>query len=160
MNGRKKPRQPRWPARVDVLKLAITGAGRLTPPEVDDLMAGPQRALGAMLQGHTTTDHWSELAKACTIGQAIEQQGVVRGLAHQLDTADAALQAIATRCDKPTGWTRTALYAHEIEALRELVRLHRFQVEQLSAAEHDRACTLANARWRQAMAHGQALEAA
>lgn len=160
MNGRKKPRQPRWPARADVISHAIMSATRLTDAEIDDVLQPVESGVTSMRQGQGTLADWSNLATACTIALTIEEQGVVRGLRGHLQTIDAALQAIAKRCDTPRGWQRTALYFHEIDALGDLAFLHRHQLQALSAAEFKRAVDLATARAKQAAAHGQELEAA
>lgn len=160
MNGRKKPRLPRWPACNGTISRAILNASRLTPTEVAAVLQPLEAGVTAMRQGQGTMTDWSAIASACTIALTIEEQGVVRGLRGHLQATDAALQAIAQRCDTNAGWQRTALYFHEIDALSDLVFLHRHQLEALSAAEFHRAVDLATARVRQAEARGRVLEAA
>lgn len=160
MNGRKKPRQPRWPARTDVIQLAMLSASKHTASEIDAAMAPVEQCVAALRQGQGTADEWAHLAGTCAVALAIEDQGVVRGMRGHLLAVDAALQSIAKRCDTATGWHRTALWFHEIDALNDLVFLHRHQMQHLSAAELQRAVDLATARTQQATARGKALEVA
>lgn len=160
MNGRKKPRQPRWPARVDSMRLAIVSASCLTDAEVTVLLEPVRAGFDAARQGQATSDNWSNLAMACAVGQVIERQGVVRGLGEHLSSADAALQAIAARCETPEGWRRTPLYFHEIDALRAFVDLHEFQIKKLSAAEYKRAVAVAINQVTEMTKRGQRLEVA
>jgi len=160
MNGRKKPRQPRWPACSGTISRAILNATRLTATEIEQVLEPVEAGVTAMRQGQGATDDWSTIASACTVALTIEEQGVVRGLRGHLQAIDTALQSIAKRCHTANGWQRTALYFHEIDALNDLVFLYRHQLEALSAAEFRRAVSLATARVTQAEAHGQLLEAA
>lgn len=157
MNGRKKPRQPRWPARVDSMRLAMVSASCLTQAEITHLLEPVRLALAAARQAQATSTQWSNLATACAVALAIERQGVVCGLSEHLHTADEVLQAIAARCDTPSGWQRTPLYFHEIDALTTFVDLHAFQIKQLSAAEYQRAVDLATTRTLQAQARSLAV---
>lgn len=160
MNGRKKPRQSRWPARVDSMRLAIVRASCLTDAEIAVVLAPVRQALAATRQACATSTDWSNLAMACAVAEAIERQGVVRGLAGHLRNADAALQAIAARSDTAKGWQRTPLYFHEIDALNTFVDLHEFQIKKLSAAEYQRAVTTAINGVKQRIATGQSLAVA
>lgn len=79
----------------------------------------------------------------------IEEQGVVRGLHELLHQVDVYLAQIEARANASGSWCSPTLYGHELVALQELLRLHTFQLEQLSAAEFHKAVTLAIARYRQ-----------
>ncbi|MFC7408748.1 hypothetical protein [Hydrogenophaga atypica] len=160
MNGRKKPRQPRWPARVDSMRLAIISAACLTDAETAALLEPLHLALAAARQARATDDEWSNLAMACAVAQAIERQRVVCGLAEHLQSAHNVLQAIAARSHTPQGWRPTPLYFHEIDALTTFVDLHHFQIKQLGAAEYKRAVHAAINEVQQLTATGLCLEAA
>lgn len=157
MNGRKKPRQPHWPARTDVIQVAMLSASKHTAAEIAAALAPVDQCVAAMRQGQGTADDWGTLAATCAVALVIEDQGVVRGLRGHLQAVDAALQSIAKRCETSTGWRRTALWFHEIDALNELVFLHRHQMQHLSAAELQRAVDLATARTMQAQARSLAV---
>lgn len=139
MSHGRKPRRPRWPARVDILQAAKARAAKLTPQEVATIIEPARNALVAMREGRATEREWLELACTVTMALSIEAQGVVRGLIEHLTSADNALTAIAERANQPTGWKPTALYFNEIEAVATLVSLFAFQLGNLSGAEFEDA---------------------
>lgn len=139
MSHGRKPRRPRWPARVDILQAAKARAAKMTPQEVATIIEPTRNALVALREGRATEREWLELACAVTMALSIEKQGVVRGLIEHLNSADNALTAIAERANQPTGWRPTALYFQEIEAVATLVSLFAFQLGNLSGAEFEEA---------------------
>lgn len=125
--------------RRDTMAVAMNQASCLTPAEVAQAMAPAKSAVEAMRRAQATADHWSVLVGAVCMGVAIERQGVVTGLTEQLGAADRALAAIEARATASGQWRSPTLYAQEIEAIKTLVHVHQFQVEQLSFSEFSAA---------------------
>ena len=143
--------------------IAKYGATRLTPAELEHYIRPGREAVEAFRVARSTYAHWLRLCTMVNTGQAIESQGIVRGLAAELDAAHDALQAIGDRMDTPDGWKPGALRAEELHAIQRLVAHHAFQLRNLSRAEHARAYELALARVRSAGGQAvniKALEAA
>lgn len=154
MNGLKKPRRVRWPARKDAMRLAVAQAAALTPAARQSLMEPLNLAIEAGLQARMDSMHWSNLAMACAVALTIERQGVIRGLQVYLQAADDALQAIALRAEADNGWTPTPLYGPEIAALRDLVKLHEQQLLVLSTGEYTHAVNATLNRMQETKARG------
>jgi hypothetical protein len=75
---------------------------------------------------------------------------VVRGLAEHLASAEDMLQQIRRRAMATGAWRPTPLFYQELDALREYIPLHRFQLEQLSRGEVIQAMDQAEAIVRSA----------
>lgn len=156
-----KPRRPRWPATPHTLFKAHMRAARLTPAEVAQIMAKLRPAADQILAGVGSRAHWAALAGACTMAQAIESQGIVRGLSDHLALAEGSLNAIAQRAEVqeagPTAshaaaptWRPTPLRFDERDNIALLLDLVEFQVSQLSAGELADVTARAQARVLQA----------
>jgi hypothetical protein len=135
-HGRRLPRRPR-PIAVNTLEIAAEGAAKMNQRDVNALLAVVQDAFKSMREGVGTLQHWSILAGTLDVSMAIERQGVVRGLREHLLTAEAALQSIYNRANSTRTWSPTALYFHELDAVREFVNLHAFQMRNLSRLEFE-----------------------
>ncbi|MNX84331.1 hypothetical protein D3C86_1161240 [compost metagenome] len=85
-------------------------------------------------------------ADSVNVGDAIETQGVVRGLAGHLRSIDVALQEIGKRARSSGAWAPPALYYEERDLLDLLVDLHGHQIRSLSFGEFSRACDKAIAQ--------------
>ena len=70
------------------------------------MLAGLQRAVQALRTGCATQHDWCVAAGSASVAQAIERQGVVRGLREHLASAGAVLQTIHERCAGPSMWLR------------------------------------------------------
>ena len=128
---------------------AVEGSSSLDAEEIKRVIDPMRRAADALRTGVATFTDWLCLASAVNISQAIERQGVVRGLGAELAKCEAAVQAIGDRTgDTETTWKSPTLYAAEITALAELVRWHKFQLQQLSYKEYAQARDYAIARVR------------
>ena len=139
MTGKRKPRQP---GRVNPFAFqgAINTATKLTPGEIASVIEPLNAAARALREGVADEDQWSRVVSAINVAQAIERQGVVRGLREHLHCAELALQGIRQRAVARTGeWDRTALYYQELDHINEAVDLHAFQLSQLSYGEYARA---------------------
>lgn len=137
MSANKKPRKayrPR-PVAVNNLELAIHGAAKPHRTDRADVLGKLTEAVQRLLTGVATELDWSVAAGAVSVAMAVERQGIVRGLQGHLVSADVALQAIYDRCRLPLMWLRPTLTFQEMDAVRLLVELHTFQIEQLGRAE-------------------------
>jgi len=143
MNGTRKPRRPRWHPTADTLTLALHNAAKPAKSDIDQLLAVLHDAHKALREGVATAQQWSVLAGCLDVALAIERQGVVRGLQEHLASAQAALQAIHARAETGAAWRPTALYFHELDAVRTFVHLHAMQIKHLGRAEYLRAITSA-----------------
>lgn len=131
------------------LLMAVEGSSSLHQEEIDRVIKPLQRAVGALRTRTATFDDWLRVASVVNIARAIERQGVVRGLSTELDRCRAEAQAIGDRTgDTDATWQSPTLRASEITALLDLVRWHRFQLEQLSYREYAQARDCAVARVR------------
>lgn len=133
MTHGRKPRKPR-PVR-DPFKHARRYATALTAAELAELKLPIIISLEAMRNASYREDHLCMLHAVFLISEEIEASGIVRGLAHPIKAALQACTAIRARAESAEGWKATALYADELNALREMADLHMFQIQQLSAGE-------------------------
>lgn len=117
------------------MALALHYAAKPSTADVKEVLQPIQSAFTALREGVATELQWSILAGSLDVSKAIERQGVVRGLAGHLASAEQALQAISDRARLADGWRPTALYYHEIDAISTFVDLHAFQAQQLGRAE-------------------------
>lgn len=118
------------------MQVALAAATKFTAAELRQLLLPPQDALESMRKGLATEIQWMHLASVSAIALSVEHLGVVRHLKAQLDEADKVLAAIRQRAMKTGAWVPPILYGHEITAIQDLVRLHKFQAESLSAGEY------------------------
>jgi hypothetical protein len=136
MSHGRPPRRVRYKPAVNMLAVVVNRATRLTPTEVDQVMRPIHSSLTALRQGVANDVQWGVLCSAIEVGLAIEDQGVVRGLRGHLCAAEEDLASIGRRAlDESGNWRPTALDFHELEHITEAVRLHQYQIEQLSAGE-------------------------
>lgn len=134
----------------ETLHTAVQGALKLDDAEINAVIAPMSAAVHSMRRGVGTFADWLSLAGAVNVGDSIERQGIVKGLAAELAAGRAALQAIADRIstadDIEPHWRAPTLYANEIAALTDLVRWHKYQLQNLSYSEFVAARTNAIAR--------------
>lgn len=131
------------------LLMAVEGSSSLDAEEIARVITPLQRAVDALRTRTATFDDWLRVASAVNIARAIERRGVVRGLAAELDRCRAEAQAIGDRTgDNEATWQSPTLHASEISALVDLVRWHRFQLQQLSYREYSQARDYAVAKVR------------
>ena len=139
MSRSKPPRRKYRPRDIvnDPLAVALHRAAKPSRADRADVLAPLQRAIKALRQGQATEQHWILAAGAVAVAQAIERQGVVRGLAGHLQTAELTLQAIHDRALRigHGRWLRVTLYFDELDALTTFEDLHTYQLNQLGRAE-------------------------
>jgi hypothetical protein len=147
MSHGRKARRMRW-APTDTMALAAHRAGKLTQAELDGVLQPLQAALKALSDGVGTEMDWCQLASAVNLANAIEAQGIVKGLHEHLRAAELALQCIYRRAMPAGAWQPTALGYVEIDALNTAAELHAFQLGQLAHGEFNRALDWAEAEVR------------
>lgn len=134
MTHGRKPRKPRV-INANAFGTALFRAARLTEAEVRSTIAPAQACLDRLREGVATEDQHTVLATALQIAMEIERTGIVRGLREHIAAAQAAMESIRLRALATGAWRPTALYAHELSALRDAVKFHKFQLRQVSAGE-------------------------
>jgi len=133
-HGRKLARGTGW-QKGDALSIGVYRACKIAPEDREMVVKPARLALDAMRQGRATENDWLMLASVVRVAQAIEKQAIVSGLQAHIDSARQALQAIYDRAMRAEGWVPGALYAPELHAITEMVRLHKFQIDQLGRGE-------------------------
>lgn len=120
---------------------------RLTPREIERILAPCRAALAAFRAAEATYDQWVVLCTGAHVAQAVEDGGIVRGQRWLIDEAELALDAIGDRCGRDaSAWTARPCTGPEIAALVDLVAAHSRQVHELTYGEYKRAADLAVAR--------------
>ncbi|PQA78718.1 hypothetical protein [Rhodoferax sp. TS-BS-61-7] len=137
MSRNKKPRKAYRPRQIAVntLQVALWRAAKPARSDRADVLGKLSASVQALCAGVATELDWSIAAGSASVAQAVERQGIVRGLGEHLASAEAALQAVYDRCRTSVMWLRPTLTIQEVDALRLLLELHTFQVEQLGRAE-------------------------
>lgn len=123
----------------DTMAIVLRHATALTAQEVSSIMAPLQLAHRHLREGVATEREWMVLASSINVALRIEQQGVVRGLQEHMQVAEKALAEIHVRAMAGGTWRQTALHYHELDAVREAIDLHDWQIRQLSWREFRRA---------------------
>lgn len=138
MSTSKRPRKayrPR-PIALDTMAIALGRAAKPAQADRNEVLGVLRQAHIALREGVATELQWSIVAGGVDVAKAIERQGIVRGLSEHLAAAEAALQAIYDRAMHVSGrWFPTPLNYTELDALRDFVDLHSFQINQLGRAE-------------------------
>ncbi|MDR6521811.1 hypothetical protein J2789_004501 [Variovorax paradoxus] len=138
MTHGRPPRRPRRMA-VNLVNIAAARATLLTQAERNQVLDPLRGAVAALRRGVATEIEWQLACTAVNIGDAIEKQGVVRGLAEHLHSIDLALFEIGKRARAGGEWRSPALYYEERDLMDLLVDLHSHQVKSLSYGEFIRA---------------------
>lgn len=138
MTHGRKPRKPRR-ISLDPVRLARNGATRLTPAEISAAIDPLRAAARALREGVASEWDWSIVASAMNVAQAIERQGIVRGLQEHLRSAELALQGIQQRAMASGEWRPTSLYYQELDHISSAVDLHEYQLGQLAYSEFRQA---------------------
>lgn len=138
MNGRRKPRVPRWISS-NPMETAKAFASRLTAAEVLTAMTPVRDAFRALREGVANEVDWATLVTATNVADAIELQGVVRGVRAHIQAGQHALAGIERRAMATGTWRPTSLYFEELDAIGAAVDIHEFQLRQLSFGEYRRA---------------------
>lgn len=122
-------------AKGDALSTAVYRACKISQADRVLVMQPSLKAVESLRKGQCTHRQWAAMRAAIEVAQGIESQGVIKGLQAHLDSASQALNAIYERSIQSDGWTSGAVYAHELNAITEAVRLHKFQLDQLGRGE-------------------------
>jgi hypothetical protein len=145
MSKNKKPRKAYRPRQIAIntLEVALHRAAKPTPSDRAEVLAKLADAVKDLCSGVATEFDWSIASGSLELALAIERQGIVRGMGEHLASIQEVLQAIYDRCRLPAMWLRPVLSMQEVEALRLLLELHSFQVEQLGRTELLQAVAMA-----------------
>ena len=139
MSRNKKPRKAYRPKPVslDTLSVASHFAAKPSKQDREEVLRPLRDAVKALREGVATELQWSIAAGGVSVAQAIERQGIVRGLHEHIKTTEKVLQNIYDRalCIGGGRYIRATLYFNEIDTLTEFLELHTFQVNQLGRAE-------------------------
>lgn len=108
---------------------------KLTPAEVAETMAPLRTAFAHIREGVATHNEYVVLHSIMRIAQEVEHMGIVRGLQEHISAALQACESYQARSSHAEHWRPSALHFHELDALREMVDLHEFQLKQLTARE-------------------------
>lgn len=139
MTTNKKPRKsyrPR-PVTADTMALALHFAAKPAEADRNDILGTLAKAIKALREGVASEHQWAIAAGAVTVALAIERKGIVRGLMGYITTVGNALEDIHARALRNGNgrWVRVTLYFNEIEALNDLLWLHKLQLSKLGRAE-------------------------
>ena len=143
-HGLRKPRQAR--ALVNPIDYAIAGAVKPHKTQIAQITDGLQLAAKAMREGVATAGDWGIVAGSLDMAIAIERGGVVRGLMGHFEAFQRVLQTIHDRAMATGQWQRTSLQHYELDALKEFIDLHIYQLKQLSRSELETALNHAQAK--------------
>ncbi|RYF02347.1 MAG: hypothetical protein EOO32_00045 [Comamonadaceae bacterium] len=134
MTHGRKPRKPRV-LNANAFNTALYRASCLTEAEIRDTIDPARQCLDRLREGVATEDQHIVLSTCMHIAMDIERSGIVRGLEGHIKAAQQALGTIRSRALATGAWRASALYFYELDALREAVDLHEFQLRKLSAGE-------------------------
>lgn len=134
-HGHKKPRVPRTVR--NPIEHAISGAAKLTPAQIKSTLAPAWECEALLRRGVATQDQHTVVYTSLSIAKCIEATGVVRGLREHIDTALLAMETASDRALASGTWRAPMLDHDEMNAIREALHLHEFQLQQVSTAEID-----------------------
>lgn len=81
---------------------------------------------------------WNDLLLACLVSRRVERLGVVRGLGGIIEEAYLALESMRAQCMESGVWRYRQPNQALLSAIREMAKLHAFQIGHLSAAEFEK----------------------
>lgn len=123
---------------------------KLTPAEIAETMAPLRQAFTHIREGVATHNEYVVLHSIMLIAGEIELMGIVRGLQEHINAALLACESYQARSGHADNWRPSSLHFHELDALREMVDLHEFQLQQLTAREVHQAARRLIARTKSA----------
>lgn len=144
----------RNPQPVDTLAIALDGAAKCGPQEIDHLLHILHQCSRALHRGCATQLQLDIMAGSCTMARAVEDLGTVKGLRGHIDTCEKVLHTLRVRyiaapqsaSERRAGWGKTGLHFDEADAIKTFLEVHNFQLRQLSRTEFTQAVNLATAR--------------
>lgn len=123
---------------------------KLTPAEVAETMGPLRTAFAHIREGVATHNEYVVLHSIMLIAGEIELMGIVRGLQEHINAALLACESYQARSGHADNWRPSAVHFHELDALREMVDLYEFQLQQLTAREVHQAARRLIARTQSA----------
>lgn len=124
-------------ATIPTLRIAAAQVQKLDPAEIGAMMTGLRSCLSRLRAAQGLLRDVFEFQYATMSAALIERQGVVRGLSSTIADAEAAIATMRQRADAVSGQVG-ALFGPEIACLDEFIRLHEYQLEQLSKGEYEK----------------------
>lgn len=135
MNRRKKPRIPRWPARLDAISLAIGRAGKLLPSEVAQIIGQTTDGMTALREGRAAEHDLVMVAGMLNAALHVNAGGVAIVHGNVLQDAVDIIDDLWQRAMLTGTWRPPILRGPEIDAIAVSIRAHKWQLEQLSQGE-------------------------
>jgi hypothetical protein len=143
-HGLRTPRQS-W-ALDNPIGYAILGAAKPHQEEIKEITNAIEQAATAMREGRGTANDWGIIAGSLSMAISIELGGIVRGFSEEWADYKIVSQDIHDRAMLTGQWQRTTLWAAEIKSMRNFIRHHSFQLQQLSRSELETAINRAQAK--------------
>lgn len=134
---RSKPFRAKWKPSINTLDVAVARMARLSQSTVEGLAASLERSMAELSTPERSAQSWQDLRLACVVSRRVERLGVVKGLSVILDEGYEALEAMRERCMASGVWRHCAPAEAEMRAVREMARMHSFQLTQLSTGEFE-----------------------
>jgi hypothetical protein len=126
------------PVHLNAIERAITGAAKLPVAAVADVKTTLTLALTTFGRGVDCEHHWTSMADALNVAESLADQRICSDDTSRdcILAAQAALAAVAQRCQAGRGWT---LYPTERNAIDTALWLHGVQLDNCSFREYENA---------------------
>jgi len=135
---RNTPFRSKWKPSINTLDIATARVAKLSQDTVAGLQASLDRSVQALSQPDESARAWLDLRLACIVSRRVERMGVVRGLSAVIEDGYEALESMRVRNMSSGVWSYSQPLPRELEAIKEMTRMHAFQLGQLSAGEFER----------------------
>ncbi|APW38998.1 hypothetical protein RD110_18770 [Rhodoferax koreense] len=140
MNGRRKPRQPRWAAKTPTrLVSMLTAQERIA--EVAYALVG----FKALRQGVATEVEWAAVVSVMNMADGFEVAINRSGARGHIQAAQLALDEIMRRAMESGEWLAVQVHSQEIEDIRTGIELYQARLRECTYAEYRRVQTYARA---------------
>ncbi len=127
------------------LAVAAWSVALLHKDDLRDIIYPLTAAMSALREGDCSHTDWAVLAGCMNVAQAIEKQGVVRGLKKYLTSAEVALEAFEAHCMESGRWVPQGMPPTDFEHVHAGIKFHEYQLRQLSNSELQKAVEYAEA---------------
>lgn len=134
---RQRARAGGAPFQIPTLRIAAAQVQKIDPADIAAMMEGLRSCLTSLRSGNGHITQVLEFQYATMSAVLIERQGVVRGLSGTIAAAESTITALRQRAEPASGRVG-ALFGPEIASLDEFIRLHQYQLAQLSKGEYEK----------------------
>lgn len=124
---------------IPTMNRARRAVAKFTKPEIAEIMAPLKQCEKHLREGVATEEQVLIVCTGIRIALEIEGQGVMRGVHHHLQPALEALEAIHTRGNQTGQWQPIEMAFEEMDAVREGLEMHSYQLRYLSTREYQQA---------------------